>query len=94
MELLYERVWATPPPPPLPPVGAEDTHVEPFQVNTSPDVEPCIVRLSANKAVPWNVSAYMSLNLYVDEPKSNWLSTVGEVDWSILKYFASDSAFE
>ena len=93
--LEYESVWATPPPPPPPPpAGAEATHVEPFQVSTSPDDEPCTVRLSANKAVPWNVSAYMSLNLFVDEPKSNWLSTVGAVDASILRYFASDSAFE
>ena len=36
----------------------------------------------------------MSLNLFVDVPRSNVLSTVGAVVWSTLKYFASASDFE
>ena len=55
------------------------TQVEPLYVRTSP-VLPATVRLSDKTAVPWNVSAYTSLYLLVDEPISKVLSTVGIVD--------------
>ena len=63
--------------PPLPaPVGAE-THVEPFQVSTSPRALPDTVRLSAKIAVPWNLSPYTSLNRNSALPISHVLSTEG-----------------
>ena len=66
----------SPPLPPLPPVGGEETHALPLYVSTSP-TSPLTVRLSDRIAVPWNLSPYISLNRRSALPISHSLSTDG-----------------